>query len=76
MMLSNLFHLLKLYIPGESDVAEVIIRESEAEEAAAKTFLEDVRLTFPEVDCVSALLQLLDYTTVNKITSVISNVLL
>lgn len=34
---------------GQSDIAEMIIRESEAEEASAKTFLEDVRLTFPEV---------------------------
>ncbi|KAH7444411.1 hypothetical protein KP509_02G077100 [Ceratopteris richardii] len=34
---------------GESDIAEVVIKESEAQETAAKTFLEDVRLTFPEV---------------------------
>ncbi|KAI5075495.1 hypothetical protein GOP47_0009571 [Adiantum capillus-veneris] len=34
---------------GESEIAEVVIKESEVEEAAAKEFLEDVRLTFPEV---------------------------
>ncbi|KAH7430443.1 hypothetical protein KP509_09G099400 [Ceratopteris richardii] len=34
---------------GESNIAEVVIKESEEQEAAAKTFLEDVRLTFPEV---------------------------
>ncbi|MCO5555569.1 hypothetical protein L7F22_009114 [Adiantum nelumboides] len=34
---------------GESEIAEVVIKESEAEEVAAKGFLEDVRLTFPEV---------------------------
>lgn len=37
---------------GESEIAETVIRESEAEEASAKQFLEDVRMTFPEVLCV------------------------
>eukprot|EP01018_Ginkgo_biloba_P028675 Gb_12290 [translate_table: standard] len=34
---------------GESEVADVVIQESEAEGEAAKQFLEDVRLTFPQV---------------------------
>ena len=37
-------------ILGESLIADTVIRESESEESAAKTFLEDVRLTFPEVN--------------------------
>ncbi|KAJ7546491.1 hypothetical protein O6H91_08G041700 [Diphasiastrum complanatum] len=34
---------------GESEVAEAIIRESQAEGEWARQFLEDVRLTFPQV---------------------------
>ncbi|GLJ39011.1 hypothetical protein SUGI_0795200 [Cryptomeria japonica] len=34
---------------GESEVAEIIIQESEAEGEPAKQFLEDVQLNFPEV---------------------------
>lgn len=37
---------------GESEIAEIVIRESEAEEASARNFLEDIRLTFPEVLCI------------------------
>eukprot|EP01018_Ginkgo_biloba_P018454 Gb_13802 [translate_table: standard] len=34
---------------GESEVVEIVIQESEAEGEAAKQFLEDVQLTFPQV---------------------------
>lgn len=54
---------------GESEVAEAIIQESEAEGEPAKQFLEDVQLTFPQVLRViktkqvtySILLQLSEY---------------
>lgn len=34
---------------GDSDTASIIINESEAEAEEAKKFLEDVRVTFPQV---------------------------
>lgn len=34
---------------GDSDVASIIINESEAEAEEAKKILEDVRVTFPQV---------------------------
>lgn len=34
---------------GDSDVAFIVINESKAEGEEAKNFLEDVRVTFPEV---------------------------
>eukprot|EP00249_Psilotum_nudum_P020794 c27850_g1_i1 orf=499-4035(-) len=41
-------HQLREFI-GESEIAEIVIQESESEGAAAKQFLEDVRLSFPQV---------------------------
>ncbi|GAB2283487.1 Son of sevenless 1 [Dionaea muscipula] len=54
---------------GDSEVASVVINESEAEGEEARKFLEDVRLTFPQVLRVvktrqathSVLLHLIDY---------------
>lgn len=34
---------------GDSEIASSVINESEAEGEEARTFLEDVRVTFPEV---------------------------
>ena len=34
---------------GESEIASMIINESEAEGEEARNFLEDVRISFPEV---------------------------
>ncbi|XWS22922.1 hypothetical protein CRYUN_Cryun29cG0077300 [Craigia yunnanensis] len=34
---------------GDSDIASIVINESEAEGEEARTFLEDVRITFPQV---------------------------
>lgn len=42
-----ILHLL-IYL-GDSEVASVVINESEAEGEEAKKFLEDVRVTFPQV---------------------------
>lgn len=57
---SNFFGLCPL---GDSDVASTVISESEAEGEEAKNFLEDVRVTFPQVNkCESlALLCLLAF---------------
>lgn len=42
-----ILHLL-IYL-GDSEVASIVINESEAEGEEAKKFLEDVRVTFPQV---------------------------
>lgn len=34
---------------GDSDVASIVMNESEAEGEEARNFLEDVRITFPQV---------------------------
>lgn len=34
---------------GDSEIAAMVIRESEQEGNEARTFLEDVRVTFPQV---------------------------
>lgn len=43
------FHIHPLFLLGDSDVASIVINESEAEGEEARTFLEDVRVSFPQV---------------------------
>ena len=50
----NIFYRTDIHINiaiclGESDVAEAVIEESEAQGQYAHQFLEDVRLSFPQV---------------------------
>ena len=37
------------YYLGNSDIASIVVNESEAEGEEARTFLEEVRVTFPQV---------------------------
>lgn len=46
--MTMIFLHLIIYL-GDSDVASIIINESEAEAEEAKKILEDVRVTFPQV---------------------------
>lgn len=48
-MLKNDFFLTHTYYLGDSDIASTVVNESEVEGEEAKMFLEEVRVTFPQV---------------------------
>ncbi|XP_031384189.1 sodium/hydrogen exchanger 7 isoform X2 [Punica granatum] len=57
---------------GDSDVASIVINESEAEGEEARKFLEDVRLTFPQVLRVVKTRQV-TYSVLNHLISYVQN---
>nr|ACZ57357.1 plasma membrane Na+/H+ antiporter [Zygophyllum xanthoxylum] len=57
---------------GDGDIASIIINESEAEGEEARKFLEDVRVTFPQVLRVVKTRQV-TYAVLNHLTSYLEN---
>ncbi|KAB1216544.1 Sodium/hydrogen exchanger 7 [Morella rubra] len=57
---------------GDSDVASIVINESEAEEEEARKFLEDVRVTFPQVLRVVKTRQV-TYSVLNHLIDYVQN---
>ncbi|XP_024027399.1 sodium/hydrogen exchanger 8 [Morus notabilis] len=57
---------------GDSDVASIVINESEAEGEEARTFLEDVRVTFPQVLWVVKTRQV-TYSVLNHLIDYVQN---
>ncbi|PON63827.1 Cation/H+ exchanger, CPA1 family [Trema orientale] len=57
---------------GDNDVASIVNNESEAEGEEARTFLEDVRVTFPQVLCVVKTRQV-TYSVLNHLIDYVQN---
>ncbi|CAK7326876.1 unnamed protein product [Dovyalis caffra] len=60
------------YSNGDSDIASIVINESEAEGEEARKFLEDVRVTFPQVLRVVKTRQV-TYSVLNHLTDYVQN---